>query len=316
MVNVNDVLEELKDKLIQILQFGSFPKTNIKSGEIKIIQDQEYRRLKSSIDYTSALKLIEDNFQIISLESIENTCEFLRQKIILANNEVKSLIDNHLNSAIENVIQGVRYERLQHDGPKIVELTINLPLVTQYFTYDGPLDLVEEEQMMFDSEFGKFFMAHNGWVMGDDPLRNFAESGSNVYIRRELICWSDSVKLRYGKEPKDSPFLWSYMEKYVTKMATVFHGLRLDNCHSTPIHLAEYLLDNARRANPDLYLIAELFTSDERVDNIFVNKLGINSLIREAMSAHDSHDLGRQVYRYGGEPVGSFPPSNYSLIYY
>jgi len=53
-------------------------------------------------------------------------------------------------------------------------------------------------------------------------------------------------------------------------MASVFDGFRLDNAHSTPIHVSYFLLQCARSINPNLYVMAELFTSSSLADAIFV----------------------------------------------
>jgi glycogen debranching enzyme len=58
--------------------------------------------------------------------------------------------------------------------------------------------------------------------------------------QREVIVWSDCVKLRYGTKREDSPWLWDRMSKYTAQMARLFHGFRVDNAHSTPLPVAQY----------------------------------------------------------------------------
>ena len=71
------------------------------------------------------------------------------------------------------------------------------------------------------------------------------------------------------------------MTTYAESLAAIFDGFRLDNSHSTPLPLGVAIIDAGRRVNPNLYIMAELFTRSEEMDLKFVRELGINSLVRE-----------------------------------
>lgn len=52
--------------------------------------------------------------------------------------------------------------------------------------------LATEEDNMY-GENAKYIFACNGWVMGDNPLKNFAEPGAyllyNIYLQSSTICF-------------------------------------------------------------------------------------------------------------------------------
>ena len=201
---------------------------------------------------------------------------------------------------LEQVFNRIKYVRLDDHGPKTGPITQKNPLIESYFTRlpnnattkrHGPKALA---------------LVNNGWVWAADAMRDNAGPDSKAYLRREVIVWGDCVKLRYGTGPADSPYLWDHMSRYTQLMAKYFVGFRIDNCHSTPIAVAEYLLGKARAVRPNLAVFAELFTGSEQTDYTFVKRLGLSALIREAMQAWSTGQLSRLVHRHGGRPIGSF----------
>ncbi len=208
--------------------------------------------------------------------------------------------DAEVAEILQQIFNRIKYVRLDEHGPKQGPINQQNPLVETYFTR------LPRNETTAKHKKEDLVLVNNGWVWGGNALVDNAGPQSRVYLRREVIVWGDCTKLRYGSGPEDSPWLWEHMTKYARMLAKYFAGFRIDNCHSTPIHVAEHILDEARRVRPNLYVVAELFTGSEEMDYVFVKRLGLSSLIREAMQAWSTGELSRLVHRHGGRPIGSF----------
>ncbi|KAK5173455.1 bifunctional 4-alpha-glucanotransferase/amylo-alpha-1,6-glucosidase [Saxophila tyrrhenica] len=208
--------------------------------------------------------------------------------------------DADVAAIMEQVFNRTKYMRLDENGPRTGDITIQNPLTESYFTRLPVNDTTSKHDP--DS----LALANNGWVWAADVMRDNAGPKSKVYLRRELIVWQDCVKLRYGSGPDDSPYLWKFMTEYTQLMAKHFHGFRIDNCHSTPMHVAEHMLDAARHVQPNLVIAAELFSGDEKMDFMYCQRLGISFLVREAMQCWSTAEVSRLVHINCGRPIGSF----------
>lgn len=208
--------------------------------------------------------------------------------------------DEDIVITMQQISDRVKYLRMDENGPRLGAIGPDSPIIETYFTR---LPSNTETQKHKTTSLA---LVNNGWIWNADAMKDHAGSDSRTYLRREVIVWSDCVKLRYGKFPVDNPFLWDFMARYTKLMAKYFAGFRIDNCHSTPLVVAEYLLDKAREVRPNLVVFAELFTGSEEMDFVFVERLGFSALIREAMQAWDAAEMSRLVHLHGGRPIGSF----------
>ena len=209
--------------------------------------------------------------------------QFMRQ----CNDRWKGIIPGWIEGGMNNIRGGMHWEFIQNHNKAVRRIK---PLISPYFA-------------VFDKKDKRKIFACNGWVGESEdpknPAPDFTAYGTHYYFKRKINIWSDCPKLNYGNSPSDCPYLMKHMTKYVQQMAKMFNGFRLDNAHSTPIFVAEYLAQKAREVNPDIIIMAELFTKKEKEIN-FVNRIGINLLIRELIWCGDARGLSAQLHRYGG----------------
>ena len=269
-----------------------------------VMQDFESISTRKSVNDVSKLKLFRDslyqkehetrlgiNSKAFSCVSESHECLEILTEL---NHELYTLYERDIDIAMTNIRNTAKYQWLEKRGATGVLLN-GESIVERYFT----------------TSFKDLAFANNGFIWNGNPLENFAAPEtiprcSNAYFRRSIVIWADCVKLRYGSCENDSKWLWNHMKQYMELTAELFHGIRIDNAHGTPLHVAQTMLDHARRIRPHLYVCAELFTGSESLDIYYASELGISALIREAMQVSSVKELGHLVHTLSDHPVGSF----------
>ncbi|KAG7524665.1 glycogen debranching enzyme-like isoform X2 [Solea senegalensis] len=305
-VSVDPAVEQFR----QLLQDGS---SRVRSSpecktQLNLVQNPQHQRFGNTVDMDSALDVFSPHSKnSMSPTDIQDCCTSFRGRLEELNSELYKETTNRSEQAIESILRSVIHDRVADDGTKLGPVTRTRPLCPRYFTFPfEEMTFDEEMELMEKKDKARYILAHDGFVEGNDVQRNLAEPGSEVYLWRKLVCHNSTVKLRYGEKPEDCPFLWTRMKTYTEIIATVFSGLCLVNCLSTPVHVAEAMLAAARAIKPNLYVIAELFTSSQLIENVFVNRLGITSLMRDRVLAADSEKEQCWLSWFGREPVGAF----------
>ncbi|OII72983.1 Gdb1p glycogen debranching enzyme [Cryptosporidium ubiquitum] len=303
-LNIHEIIQN--SKIEESSQFGLDSKQQRDYDDIieKINANDTFENklynLSLCFSCSSRSKRISIPSYILKKMGLLNIHEQVLEKVQIRLFEFTEQISNNICNSVRGL---VIWERLEcSKGP--IGLNHWESLTPRYFT---PIE---------DHSGNTHYLANNGWVMGWNAKEDFAAPGSFVYLKRDLIVWSDCVKLKYGKCESDCPFLWNWMSDYCRSVANIFHAIRLDNCHSTPLHVAKHMLRVCRKTRPNIWVYAELFTGDYQVDLEFERTLGLNALIREAMRAETPGSLGNYVSNYSTAPIGglSTVPSMFQTV--
>lgn len=170
--------------------------------DLKIIQGPRYRRLASTIDFEHVQKILKCELEALNLDiDLKNSDENSRLLIGIyerfydtlhhLNEEVKASVERDLTYAVNNVMSHFFYYFLDNNGHKWPKISHpDRPIVTSYFYYPfEDADVKTDEAIAYEEEHDEAssrsanIQAYNGWVMGDDPLKNFASLGSHVYFK-------------------------------------------------------------------------------------------------------------------------------------
>ncbi|MEN2499600.1 MAG: hypothetical protein MHMPM18_003802, partial [Marteilia pararefringens] len=271
----------------KIRQMKKYEKNSEREQRKSFVASEEGLQLILDTSYKKYSKTV--NFQL-GKKYFRNKTEF---RAFLENNnkEGAKRCKDDIEAAIQNTLAQFRWLYLESNGPKISPKISypKFPLTRTYFFSAATDEILKEMgesaesfDRIIDSNSSKIF-ANSGWVMNSNE--DYHAKGSRILFRRELNAWSDLVKYNFS-----SAEYLETIDKYSNKISNTFHGIRMDNCHSTPIEIVNRIVKNCRNNNPDCIVLSELFVSSEKIDHIYLSHSGIDLLIREMNNCHSAQD--------------------------
>ena len=181
--------------------------------------------------------------------------------IEVINNIWKEKINELLKISISNIKEYLRYKYLQLNNKNKIKNLID----SYFYVYK-------------ENEPSKIFLC-NGWVMNSENEDSFysdsdiTEYGAWYLLKRKVVIIKNSIKINYGKNIETtSNYLINYMTKYISNLAMIFDGLYIDSIQFMPIFILKYFIDIARKINPSIILLCNIFEDKKQLNNMKNNK--------------------------------------------
>lgn len=162
-IDVEHILKEIQESILKNVKHTGDSNLIDLWASLKIVQDPDYCRLTSSIDFSIASSIIAKELELVNSQDV--LLEKFAKHLKFLNDVKRSEVKTWLDTAIENVFLNAKYHFFADDGPKFKRITNHTPLVTVYFYY--PFNDSTLEQDEFDaydprSTKSRHIHAHNG----------------------------------------------------------------------------------------------------------------------------------------------------------
>jgi glycogen debranching enzyme len=171
----NLLVEEFRQQLLKLSDCPDRPLYN--NDNLIELQHGKYERKKSRVNLELAEKIyFYKRENLINKDQwIDAACNALLNRLKFLNKKISEKINEHLNRAIDNCIASCRYHFFAYDEPNYKKISFpSTPCVGNYFHYpNDEFKHPNEIKQLIENNinYQTYVMAHNGWVMNDDPYR-------------------------------------------------------------------------------------------------------------------------------------------------